>query len=267
MDEKKIDLAKNENTSGDVKKEIKIEDVNPSVNTSTTATSQTATNANQTVAPENKPESVAQPQNNEPDIPTAEEISNRNKTIGTAGIAAAAVLFFVLIGALFNLGDSYKDPVKNYFTAMEKGSGKKLQKAYGDKIVDGLDNLLEEEDVYEDEEDIDDIDDVFDYMAEEYHDTLVDAYGKNIKVKYKITDKEKLDKDELKDIEKSLKEMLDEKCKVKKGYEIEVEATVKGKDGKDTDDQDITVIKLDGDWVMYDETLGYMFMFGGLSGF
>lgn len=265
MDEKRIDLAKNENTSGDVKKEIKIEDVNPSVNT--TVTSQTATNANQTVAPENKPESVVQPQNNEPDIPTAEEISNRNKTIGTAGIAVAAVLFFVLIGALFNLGDSYKDPVKNYFAAMEKGSGKKLQKAYGDKIVDGLDNLLEEEDVYEDEEDIDDIDDVFDYMAEEYHDTLVDAYGKNIKVKYKITDKEKLDKDELKDIEKSLKEMLDEKCKVKKGYEIEVEATVKGKDDKGTDDQEITVIKLDGDWIMYDETLGYMFMFGGLSGF
>ncbi len=261
MDEKKIDLAKNENTSGDVKKEIKIEDINPSVNVTASQT------VNNTATTEPKSESVAQPQNNEPDIPTAEEISNRNKTIGTAGIAAAAVLFFVLIGGLFNLGDSYKDPVKNYFAAMEKGSGKKLQKAYGDKIVDGLDNLLEEEDVYEDEEDIDDIDDVFDYMAEEYHDTLVDAYGKNIKVKYKITDKEKLDKDELKDIEKSLKEMLDEKCKVKKGYEIEVEATVKGKDDKGTDDQEITVIKLDGDWIMYDETLGYMFMFGGLSGF
>lgn len=261
MDEKRIDLAKNENTSGDVKKEIKIEDVNPSVNT--TVTSQTATNANQTVAPENKPESVVQPQNNEPDIPTAEEISNRNKTIGTAGIAVAAVLFFVLIGALFNLGDSYKDPVKNYFSAMEKGSGKKLQKAYGDTIVDAMDDMFEEEDVYEDEEDIDDIDDAFDYLAEEQHDSLVDEYGKNIRIKHKITDKEKLDKDELKDIEKSLKEMFDEKCKVKKGYELEVEATIKGKDGKDTADEKITVIKLDGDWVMYDEALGYMFMLGG----
>ena len=73
---------------------------------------------------------------------------------------------------------------------------------------------------------------------------------------------EEMSDKELEKLQKSLKESLDKKCKVKKGYELEVQATVKGKDDKETDITKMKVIKLNGDWVVYDEALFLELLFG-----
>lgn len=253
----KINLTKNENASDDVKKEIKIEDVNPAEDLQRRVAE---TVAEPTPAQPVQPQSVVG--NGSEDIPTKEEISNRNKTIGMAGMAVAVLAFCLLVGAIFGGGGSYKEPVKNYFESMEKGSGKKLEKAYGDDIVDALDEMFEEAGAYDEDEDVKDIDDAFDALAEENHDDLVEEYGKNIKIKHEIVDKEEMSDKELEKLQKSLKESLDKKCKVKKGYELEVQATVKGKDDKETDITKMKVIKLNGDWVVYDEALFLELLFG-----
>ena len=43
---------------------------------------------------------------------------------------------------------------------------------------------------------------------------LEDKYGKNIKLKYKVNDKEKIDKDDLEDLEDNIENYLDETVKI-----------------------------------------------------
>lgn len=121
------------------------------------------------------------------------------------GIAAAIVVLILAIGLLPNLFGSYKTPVKLAVSSMNAkkldledtfvnsmgGFGKsELKTIY--KILSSSDNF---KDYKEDSED---------RFADMLEDTE-DDYGKNWKVSYKIDDKEKLDKDDLKDAKDSIK--------------------------------------------------------------
>lgn len=169
----------------------------------------------------------------------SQNISNKNKKTGKIAIIAAAVLVLICAGSAAS-SSAYKKPIKNYYEAIEKQDGKKLKKVMGKTIVSAI------EDMYDDD---DDVDDLFDDLAESEYDSLVDEYGKKLKIKYKIVDKEKLDKSDRKKIEKQFKETYKEKVKVSKGYELDVEVTYKGKDDKETKDETVKVIKLNGEWV------------------
>ena len=81
-----------------------------------------------------------------------------------------------------------------------------------------------------------------------YYSSEIAEYGKNIKYKVKFQDKEKLDKDDVKDLEKSLKSSKGKTVNIKSAYEVECNVKIKG--SKDDDDQDmiITVGKIDGKW-------------------
>ena len=81
---------------------------------------------------------------------------------------------------------------------------------------------------------------------------LEDEYGDDIKVSYKIKDKEKIDKDDLEDLEDDIKDTYDEKVKVSKGYELKIEMKIKGDDDKEKDTTKIKVYKIDGDWCLMD---------------
>ncbi len=181
-----------------------------------------------------------------PTEPTGDQATKKNKKIGTIAIAAVAAVVLIAGGSMVS-SSAYKTPIKNYFEAMEKGNGKKLQKAYGKALVSAMDDYFEDEDFYEYGE-YDDIDEMFDEMAESFKDDLEDEYGKKTKITYEITDKDKIDKDDLEDFEDTFKDAFDKKLKISKGYEVDVKAKFKGKDDKDTEKLQLIVLKINGKW-------------------
>ena len=94
--------------------------------------------------------------------------------------------------------------------------------------------------------------DLKDSIEEEFEaqlEMLEDEYGKNIKVKYKVIEKEKMDEDDLDDLKDELKETYGiAKKSVKKAFEVEIEATIKGKDDEDTDEQEMVIVKIGNKW-------------------
>lgn len=171
-------------------------------------------------------------------------VSNKNKKIGSIAIIAAAVIVLIGAGSVANAG-AYKKPIKNYYAAIEKQDGKKYKKAVGKTLVSVMEDLYEGTGNGKEH-----ADELFDQLIESQYDNLVDEYGKKLKISYKLGDKEKLDKDELKEMKKTFKDTFDKKVKISKGYEIEAEVTYKGKDDKETKDVNLSVIKLDGEWIM-----------------
>lgn len=85
---------------------------------------------------------------------------------------------------------------------------------------------------------------------EDQRDELEDEYGSNVKVSFDIVDRKKLTDEEIKDIEEYYKDMYDEKIDVKKGYKYLLRVTAKGKKDKDEYFDQVTVIKVDGKWIV-----------------
>lgn len=164
-------------------------------------------------------------------------------------IAVAAVALLVVIVVISSIfSSSYEDALNNYFDVFFYGKYNKIEKLapkeFWDyakdeediKIKDLIENLKENE------------------IAEEWIEEYEDDYGKNIKVSFKVTDKDELKKSDLNDIKDELKEEYDiPKKSVTKGYELEIEMKIKGKEDSDEDDAEFTVIQIDGDWYIYEE--------------
>lgn len=169
-------------------------------------------------------------------------VKNTNKAVAVI-IAAAAVILVILI-VLVNLlfGGGYKKPVDNMVKAMETGKGKYLYKAMPEFLIEYQ---------YEDEKKSDIYDDL-DESMELITGMLEEEYGDDIKISYKIKDKDKIDKDDLEDLEDSIKDKYDEKVRVSKGYELKVKMKIKGDDDKDEDTTTIKVYKIEGDWCLMD---------------
>lgn len=125
--------------------------------------------------------------------------------------------------------ESYSKVVDNYFKGMEKADAEMYLKAYPDFIYS--------------DEDIDDDD------MEDMLEMFEDEYGENIKISYEITDETEIEKEDLENVEKYVLERYDEEVKISGGYEVEVEATIKGDDDEDTDTNDMYIYKVDGEWV------------------
>lgn len=171
----------------------------------------------------------------------ATAVKKSSKAPLIAAVAVIVVVILLIFKALF--GGNYKDPIDNMFKAMETGKGKYLYKALPSAAFDSE----EFEDMKKSE-----IIEEFDEMAEYISESLEDAVGKNPKIKVKYLDKEKIDKDDLEEMEDDYKESTDQKIKVSKGYEVEIEVTIKGKDEKESTEMTLEVYKVDGDWCVMD---------------
>jgi len=117
---------------------------------------------------------------------------------------------------------------------IEKQDADKFLSAYPEFLADQMDSYIDDD------------------AMEEMYDMLEDECGKNIKISYKVTDKDKLDKGDLEDYEDEIDDNYDEKVKVTAGYELEVEMKIKGKDDEDEDENDFVILKIDGDWCVYE---------------
>ena len=90
-----------------------------------------------------------------------------------------------------------------------------------------------------------------DDAMEERLDELKDEYGSNVKISYKVTDKEKIKKEDLQKVQKYIKKNYDADVKVTAGYKVKTEVTFKGKDDKDTNKDTVYVYKIDNKWSMF----------------
>lgn len=127
------------------------------------------------------------------------------------GILTGVIVFIVVIslvlGALFN---NYKTPVK----LMEKNRNSKSFSSYMDRSIDMLNGFCESEmkailKVYKSSDDYkDDMEDAKDEFADQIED-MKDEYGSNYKYTYTITDKERLEKEDLKNFRDELRNAAD----------------------------------------------------------
>lgn len=180
-------------------------------------------------------------QNNVSANASVAEVNDKSAKTTPILIAAAAVVIVIVLlifKALF--GGSYKDPIDNFCKAMETGKGKYLYKCMPEFMIE-----YEYEDMKKSEI-LDELDDI----GKDILDDLEDDYGDDIKVTYKIKNKEKIDKDDLEDMEHDIKKYYDSKVKIKKGYEVEVRLKIKGDDESDSQKMNLKIYKIDGDWCM-----------------
>lgn len=168
----------------------------------------------------------------------AKNLNKKNITI-IACAALALVLVIVIISSI--LGNSYKKAIDNFFDFTVKCEIDKLEKLAPEDFWDKL----------EKDKDID-LDEIKEELEERFDgelEELEDYYGKNLKVKYKVLEKEVMDEDDLDDLKDNLKDTYGiKKRSVQKALEVEVEATIKGRDDEDTMEQDMIIVKIDGDW-------------------
>lgn len=172
-----------------------------------------------------------------------------------AGGVVLVLVVLIVLGAVLGSVKGYEKTLKNY-TKMLKG----------DVTYESIEAMAPEAywDYMEEEYELDLKEQVEELLEEDYleemKEELEDDYGKNFRVSYKVTDEDELDKDDLNDIRDSLKEKYDiPKKSVTKGYELEVEFSIKGSEDEDSDEMDLTVIKIDGKWYIYPFAAGNLF--------
>lgn len=168
----------------------------------------------------------------------------KNTYIGIAVVAVAAIILIVLIASL--LGGGYKGALKGYFGAICDKDGKDYLNATTPSVLQKY---------FDKEEDIDKDDQIkhAKSVAKSAYSKLEDDFGKDLKISFKIVDKEKADKDDLDDMEELLNAEFDDEIKFKLGaaYNLELELTIKGDDDKEDEiDAEAIVMKVNGDWVV-----------------
>lgn len=119
---------------------------------------------------------------------------------GISAAVAIAATVLVLVLFVFN---TYKTPIK----LIEKQANAKKASAVLDGRVKALNGFCEDEykEILKIMKKSDNYEDILESCEEEIE-YMQDEYGENFKVKYKITDKEKLDKDELREVRDEIRE-------------------------------------------------------------
>lgn len=160
-------------------------------------------------------------------------------------IAAAAVVLLVVIIVVISAissGSGAKGALKTYFKSVENENFKK----YISVMSEGekkLYNLVDDEALEIEIED----------ELKNRMDNLEDKYGKNVKFKIKVTDKDEMTTKSLNVIRNaySLSNDLAE-VEIKKGVELDFEIEIKGKEESAEGSGSALVIKEDGKWKVYE---------------
>lgn len=144
------------------------------------------------------------------ETPAAEKKSVKldNKMVGLIATGVIVVVLLFIVCSLF--GGGYKKPlnkVKKAFNAQSTDVDDycaALPKFVGGAYDDVLDFAKSIDKDYKE-----DVEALFADGLEELYDELKDSLGKNVKISYEITDKEKLDKDDREDIEDAYAVIID----------------------------------------------------------
>lgn len=198
--------------------------------------------------------------------------------------AVVAVLIIATIFAVALMGGGYKKPIKAQIDVLNKKSTK-ISDFYAfmpyAPVTKGYYEAYYK--MYEEANDMDDDEYLEDFMdrLDEQYDEFEDEYGKNWKISYEIKKAKKLDKDDVEDLQDRWEDWIDgnqdnakqykkwykdidkelisdvqsaldkiEDKKITAAYKVKVKIIIKGKDGKDTETDEYTVVKLGGKWVL-----------------
>ena len=128
----------------------------------------------------------------------------------------------------------YEVPIEAYFKTMETGSAKEAKKCFCEA------EIKKNEDYY-------------DKLADNLNEMAEDEFGENVRITYKIKDKDKLDDDDLENYSDRLQSRCDDDdLEVTEGYKIKVKAKIKGDDDEEEETETFYVGKVDGKWVVLD---------------
>ncbi len=156
-----------------------------------------------------------------------------------AGIAAALILILVLVLCLS--GGGPEKALDTYLDVIYRGKISKVEKIAPEKYWKSLD------------EDMDDIEDNMKTVYKIAIRALEDEYGDDIKISYKITDKDEVTKSTLNEMKDNIKSKYDiPKKTVTDACELEVDLTIKGDEDKETKEVSFFAVKVDGDWYICD---------------
>ena len=167
------------------------------------------------------------------------------KVIIAFAAAAAVIVIAAIIILIVAAGGGYKKPVTDMVKAFNEGDGKILTDVIAtEKMLKYFEK--------EDDMDYDDVCDQMEDMIDEVIEEWEEEYGDDPKISVKFGDKDKLDEDDIDEIEDIYKEEAEVKVKIEKAYELECEITIAGEDDDDEDDYDIVVFKVkDEGWKLY----------------
>lgn len=168
---------------------------------------------------------------------------NFSKYVGLGAVALVAIILIVVLCSLFTAG--YKKTLNKYYDAVEEKDGALLMECYSEYE---LDFVAERRDIKKK-----DLEKTYKATAKSSYEYYKEEYGRDFKIKYKVADKEKVEKSDLKDMEEYLQLKFDKKkLKVSKAYLLDLEVTIKGDDDEDTEDVEVYVLKIDGKWCISD---------------
>ena len=177
-----------------------------------------------------------------------EEAKKDKKKLLPLIIAGAGVLTLILI--LLLTAKPYKSALNRelkYYNgkATERTIQKSYPKDYWEYMEDEYD--MTAEDRFESYEDY--VDDMIEELEEEY--------GRNVRISYKVKNKDKLSDKKLNNLKDYYKGYDMAKKKLTKAYELELEITIKGSDDKEVLDAEAIVYKYAGKWYVYSLDIDY----------
>ncbi len=163
----------------------------------------------------------------------------KNRIIGIAAVAVLVIVVIVL-GVLIFGGRSYKSAVKQFMKGTFEGDAKAIMKVLP---KDYLNVMMEEEGYDSKKEAQEDLQKQLDRTIK-----LLNQQFDDWKYSYEITETEDYSKKDLKDLNEDLEEYG---IQAKAAKDVTVDVTLKSKDGKETNDQEVTVIKIGGSWYLW----------------
>ena len=157
---------------------------------------------------------------------------NNTKYLILGGIIAVAAIVITIIAMI--AGNAWKKPIDKIVKGIQKTDTEILLSAFPDFVKDELKDELNLE--------------TMDKMFVKLGDALEDKYGDNYKISYKVVKKDKIEKDDLKKLEKAFNDNMDKNVKVSAGYKAKVKLIVKGKEDSYDSTSIMYLYKIDGKW-------------------
>ena len=165
--------------------------------------------------------------------------------IGVVAVVAIVAIVISLIG-----GSGYKKALENYLEYEFKNDTSNIESLLPESVWN---DLADEWDMDKDE--------VIDEIIEEMEEEAEWMEEEEVTFEYEVVSYEKLDEDDLDDIKETLEEYydIDEDDVGKKAYKAEIEYTefVDGEE-EDSDDFEVCIVKIDGDWYVVSENGWFM---------
>lgn len=135
-----------------------------------------------------------------------------------------------------NKTEAYEEPVKNLIEGLAEANSEKFLNAFPPFISNNeyMKNTFTNE-----------------YLQGVLEKAQED-YGANITMSFKVTNKEEISEENIKNKEEDIKSYYNEEVTITKGYKLNTEITTKGNNEEDTDIGEFEVYEIEGKWYIID---------------